>query len=61
MSAYLFDRDAAIDSLRRCVAAKESPRFLLGVNCALEWLKDDEEFNALLRSMGLAGWCGARR
>jgi hypothetical protein len=61
LNAYLGDRTATLAALRQAITAMESPRFLLGVNCAFEWLADDPDFLALLGAQGLTRWCGVRR
>lgn len=60
LSAYLRDRTTTLAALRDALTNLESGRILLGVNCAFEWLADDPDFLELLRSLGLARWCGVR-
>lgn len=61
LNAYLGERAATLAELRQAITAMESPRFLLGVNSAFEWLADDPDFLALLATQGLTHWCGVRR
>lgn len=61
LNAYLGDRAATLAALRQAIRAMESPRFLLGVNCAFEWLADDPAFLTLLGAQGLTRWCGVRQ
>ncbi len=60
LNACLGERDATLAELRQAITALESPRLLLGVNCAFEWLADDPDFLALMAAQGLTRWCGVR-
>ena len=60
LHAWLGDRVGALATLRQGITAMESPRFLLSVNCAFEWLADDPDFLTLLGAQGLTRWCGVR-
>jgi tetratricopeptide (TPR) repeat protein/TolB-like protein len=60
LHAYLGERAATLAELRMAIQAMESPRLLMGVNSAFEWLADDTDFLALLATQGLMRWCGVR-